>query len=85
MPEQVTITLYEESICSKAYDEFDTNDASNFSTSLKSFLSLNDKNYKPHVKCIKFLFYKLKDFSKRSLDNLKIYINFMEVKMRQEI
>ena len=48
-------------------------------------MSLNDKNYRPHVKCMKFLFYKLKEYSKRSLDNLRIYMNFMEVKMRQEI
>ena len=77
--------MHEESIASKAYEEFDTEDASNFSISLRSFLNMNDKNYRPHVKCMKFLFHKLKEFSKKSLENLKIYMNFMEVKMRQEI
>jgi hypothetical protein len=34
---------------------------------------------------MKFLFSRLKEFSRHSLDNLRVYINFMEVKMRQEI
>lgn len=85
MPSQVTITLHEESISSKFFEEIDTVDSSGFSSSLKSFLSLNDKNYRPHVKCLKFLFDKLKQYSKRSLDNLKNYITFLEVKIKQEI
>ena len=85
MPSQVTITLHEESICSKIVEEIETMDSSGFASSLKGFLSLNEKNYKPHVKCLKFLFAKLKDYSKHSLDNLKNYITFMEVKIKQEI
>ena len=46
-------------------------------------MTLNDKNYKPHVKCMKFLYEKLKEYSKRSLENIKVYINFLEVKMKQ--
>jgi hypothetical protein len=81
---QVTITLHEESLGSKAFQETDTQDDSNFSTSLRSFLSLNEKNYRPHVICLKFLFSKLKDYSRHSLESLKLYTSFLETKLKQE-
>ncbi len=34
---------------------------------------------------MKFLFSRLKEFSQKSLENLKNYITFLEVKMKQEI